>query len=140
MPKIYTELTDRLNELSQEEIGEWVIDGKNDGTPEHPIQMAFVNYSTAVQGFQDAVYKFHKEHPEFELNDYENILQKNGIEWGINSMDGADVSQLDGQCIMALLMGAIRAERFCDGALLGFFKRGSIHKWLERLKDLDDEC
>jgi hypothetical protein len=34
-------------------------------------------------------------------------------------------------------MGAIRAERFCDGALLGFFKDGYILKWLKRLKDID---
>jgi hypothetical protein len=51
-------------------------------------------------------------------------------------MSDADVSKLDAQCIMALIMGAVRAERFCDGALLGFFKDGSIQKWLERLKEL----
>lgn len=39
---------------------------------------------------------------------------------------------------MALITGAVRAERFCDGALLGFFKDGSIRKWLERLKELDN--
>ncbi|MFQ8599328.1 MAG: DUF6508 domain-containing protein [Oscillospiraceae bacterium] len=37
--------------------------------------------------------------------------------------------------VMALIM-AVRAERFCDGALLGFFKDGSIRKWLERLKEV----
>ncbi len=34
-------------------------------------------------------------------------------------------------------MGAIRAERFCDGALLSFFKDGYMLKWLKRLKALD---
>lgn len=53
-------------------------------------------------------------------------------------MSEADVSQLDAQCVMALIMGAVRAERFCDGALLGFFRDGSIRKWLERLKEIDD--
>ena len=31
------------------------------------------------------------------------------------------------------------AERFCDGALPGFFENGSIARWLERLKELDIE-
>ena len=53
-------------------------------------------------------------------------------------MSEADVSSLDGQCIMALIMGAVRAERFCDGALLRFFREGCIRKWLERLKEIDD--
>lgn len=43
-------------------------------------------------------------------------------------MSDADVSSLDAQCVMALIMGAVLAERFCDGALLGFFKDGSIKK------------
>ena len=52
-------------------------------------------------------------------------------------MSEADVSALDAQCIMALIMGAVRADRFCEGALMDFFKDGSIKKWLERLKKLD---
>jgi hypothetical protein len=52
-------------------------------------------------------------------------------------MQKADVSVLDGKCIMALLLGAVRSERFCDGALLSFFKSGAIAKWLLRLKELD---
>ena len=52
-------------------------------------------------------------------------------------MSEADVSKLDAQCVMALIVGAVRAERFCDGALLGFFKDGSIQKWLTRLKEID---
>ena len=30
------------------------------------------------------------------------------------------------------------AMKLKDGALLGFFKDGSIRKWLERLKELDN--
>ncbi|WP_400256419.1 DUF6508 domain-containing protein [Candidatus Methanomassiliicoccus intestinalis] len=51
-------------------------------------------------------------------------------------MSEANVSKLGAQCVMTLIMGAVRAERFCDGALLGFFKDGSIRKWLERLKEV----
>ena len=37
---------------------------------------------------------------------------------------------------MAVMLGAIRADRFCEGALLGFYKDGYIDKWLGRLEEL----
>lgn len=123
--------------LEDDNFGTWIIDRENDGTPEHPIQMPFVNYSEMVHNFIKDVYDFEEKNKDFELTRYGEILEKNGLEWGSKSMSEADVSYLDGQCIMALIIGAVRAERFCDGALLGFFKDGSIKKWLERLKEID---
>ena len=139
MTKMYAGLTDMLDVMQQDEFGEWIIDHENDGTPEHPIQMPYVEYSQNVRDFEEAVYRFVEKHPEYKLNRYGDILEKHGIEWGNESMDAADVSDMDGQVVMALVLGAVRAERFCDGALLGFFKRGSIRRWLERLKELDNE-
>lgn len=40
---------------------------------------------------------------------------------------------------MALLLEPVRAERFCDGALLGFFEDGSVKRWLLRLREIDDK-
>jgi len=47
---------------------------------------------------------------------------------------------LDAKCVMALIMGVIRAERFCEGVLLNFFQKGIIRKWLERLQAMDESC
>lgn len=84
--------------------------------------------------FIDDVYEFNEENKDFG---YGEILERNGFEWGTKSMSEADVSQLNAQCVLDLIMETVRAERFCDGALLGFFKDGSIRKWLERLKEID---
>ncbi len=100
--------------------------------------MPVVNYTRFVRELENAIYDFEQNHPEYELNCYGNILKANDIEWGMDSMSDKDVSELDGKCVMAMLMGAVRAERFCDGALLGFFKKGCIKKWLERLKEIDE--
>lgn len=135
--KKFENLIKYLPLLEDDNIGTWIIDRENDGSPEHPIQMPFVNYSEMVHDFIKDVYDFEEKNKDFELTRYGEILEKNGLEWGSKSMSEADVSSLDGQCIMALIMGAVRAERFCDGALLGFFKDGSIKKWLERLKKID---
>ena len=135
--KKFENLIKYLPLLEDDNIGTWIIDRENDGSPEHPIQMPFVNYSEMVHDFIKDVYDFEEKNKDFELTRYGEILEKNGLKWGSKSMSEADVSSLDGQCIMALIMGAVRAERFCDGALLGFFKDGSIKKWLERLKKID---
>ena len=101
--------------------------------------MPFVNYHSAVTDFMKAVYKFVNEHPELNLTEYQEILNVRGISWGIESMKNADASSLDGQTVMALILGAIRADRFSEGTLLVFFKDGFISQWLFRLKEIDEE-
>lgn len=130
-------LTKYISMIQPDSIGELVIDKENDGTTEHPIQMPFVGYSEMVHNFIDDVYTFEKSNKDMELTRYGEILKDNGLEWDSESMKSADISNLNLQCVMALIMGAVRAERFCDGALLDFFKSGYILKWLERLKSIE---
>ena len=127
-------LTKYISRIQTDSIGKWIIDQKNDGTLEHPIQMPFVDYSEIVRNFIDDVYIFEESNKDMELTRYGDILKDYDIEWDIESMKNADVSIVSVQCVLALIMGAVRAERFCDGALLDFFKNGYILKWLERLK------
>ena len=134
----FDSLTKYLPQLSDDSFGTWIIDRENDGSPEHPIQMPFVNYTELVHNFIDDVMRIVDQNPEMELTHYGRILNDNGIEWNSQSMSEADISKANVTCVLALLVGAIRAERFCDGALLGFFKDGSIRKWLERLKEIDE--
>ena len=54
-------------------------------------------------------------------------------------MKDADISSMDAKGVIALLIGAVRAERFCDGALLEFFEEGYILRWLERLAEIDNQ-
>ncbi len=86
----------------------------------------------------DDIYKFAKESNEIVPSKYAEILQANGIEWSYDSMMKADASELDAQCILALLIASLRAERFCDGVLLGFIKNGAVTRWLKRLQELDE--
>lgn len=134
---MYEKLTKYLDTIASDAIGNWIIDRENDGTIEHPIQMPYVSYSELAQHFIDDVYHFIKNHNEMGLNQYVDILNEYGIEWGTKSMTDVDADALDARCIMALIVGAVRLERFCDGALLGFFKSGTISKWLKRLRELE---
>ena len=133
-------LTKYINELEEAEVfGEWVVDRKNDGSLERPIQFPFVNFSKVSDMFVVEFYKFSERHPEYELQQYGDILERNGLEWDNALMRRADIENLNEQVILALIMGAIRAERFCDGALLGFFEDGYMLKWLKRLKEIDSK-
>lgn len=122
--------------LKDDGFGEWIIDRENDGSPEHPIHFPYVSYSECVNDLVHAIYDFQENNEDFGLRNYSDILNEHGIEWGTDSMASADVSTIDAQTVMALLVGAVRAERFCDGALLNFLKSGMILKWLERLQEI----
>ncbi|NLO82321.1 MAG: hypothetical protein GX094_04570 [Clostridiales bacterium] len=118
--------------------GEWFTDSENNGAPEHPIQLPFVVFDDIVDLFVSEFYQFAESHPEYQLTNYSLILRNNAIGWNGESMRNVNTDALDEQCILALIMAAIRAERFCDGALFGFFSDGYILKWLKRLKEIDD--
>lgn len=133
----YKTLTAYLPTLEADNFGEWITDCENNGTLEKPIRIPYVSYSRMARHFIDDVYTFADEHQEYSLYRYNDILLENGIEWDNVSMSKVDPSALDGKCITALLMGAIRADRFSEGALLHFFETGTITKWLNRLKEIE---
>jgi hypothetical protein len=136
---VFESLTKFLPQLEENQrYGDWVIDQESKGTLDDPIQMPFVDYGKTVTDIEQAVYGFMDEHPEFELTRYSDILKRNGLGRDGESIADADVSTLGGQGIMALLVRAIRAERFCDGALLDFFEKGLVKRWIERLQEIDN--
>ena len=116
--------------LSDSTCGDWRI-----GKGEFP----HVSYSRLVDKFIQDVTTYVEENPKMELCHYGEILNNNGLAWEYEAMKNADLSQLDTQCVMALIVGAIRAERFCDGILLRFIREGYINKWLEHLAQINGE-
>lgn len=135
---MHKKLTAYLSTLETDDFGKWIVDTESSGMVDDPVQMPYVSYSRMVKQFVDDVYACADEHQEYDLYRYNIILAENGIEWDRKSMYEKDVSTLGGKCIVALIMGAVRAERFVDGALLNFFRTGTITKWLRRLQEIDE--
>lgn len=136
---MYEYLTEYIPLIQEIEFGKWYPEEQTgDGSLEHPFQMPFVVYADVIERLTEDVYRFENEHPEYGLNRYNQILEKHHIRWDDQEMTNADISEMDGQGVMALLLATIRAERFCAGALLDLLKKGCIIKWLERLKELDE--
>jgi hypothetical protein len=137
---MFEELTVFIPKLQEGQFGEWIVDTQNDGSAEHPIQFPFVNFNNTVTAFVEAMYRFVDAHPAMDLQNYIAILEEAGLKWDYTIMSNTNVTDLTGRTVMALIIGTIRADRFCEGTLLSFFNEGHIIKWLQRLKQIDQEA
>lgn len=114
------------------------IDKNYEGPGGPALIFPHVDYEPVVDDFIRDIHHLVSTDNALGTNDYQSILNKHGIEWGTDSMMAADVTKLDAQCLVALLIAAVRADRFCEGALLDFFQAGCIMKWLKQLRDLEE--
>ena len=62
-----------------------------------------------------------------------------GFERVVDAMEEEDVSKMNPKTVLALMVGVVRAERFCDGALLSALKSGAIIRLLERLQEIAEQ-
>ena len=123
---MYEALTQYIGQF--EDVGTWIIDRENDGSKEHPIQMPYMSYSKTIMNF-------FSEMDAFMVCNYQEVLKRNDLRWG-REMGSADVSGFDAEGVLALLTGAVRAERFCDGVILEALESGLVLKWLARIRDI----
>ncbi|MFM9412991.1 DUF6508 domain-containing protein [Peptococcus simiae] len=133
----YKPITDYRDRLFQSPAGHWVIDDQNEGTEAAPTETAHVVYSDEVKAFVQAVGRFQKKNPLLGLRDFSDILKAYGLQWGLADMQEAPLDRMDARGVMALIVAAIEAEKFHDGALLTFFETGCLRRWLDRLQVLD---
>lgn len=117
--------------------GEWVSDKEGYDLKEWWIRLSFVHYSDFMVSFLSEVHDFARSHPEYKLNNYRKIIEKNGLEWEYDSLKKADPDRLDEQCILALVVAAVRMDRFSEGVLRHFLEDGYLLKWLKRLEAMD---
>ena len=84
--------------------------------------MPFVDYTEAVDAFIIDVFQFAKEHSELGLDDYRTILAEHHIKPGMKSLAEAEVSRLDGCCVLALLY---------------LLRRGCVPRWRGWLEEIE---
>jgi len=134
---MYEKMTAFIPLLENDEFGRWT-ELCGDGSDANPYEWPHVDYSRNVRVLEKEVYHFSDAHPEYGLNRYSDILHVYGLDRDEEALAGADVSALDGVTVLAMLYSVIRAERFCDGALLDYCRSGHVVRWLKRLKEIDD--
>ena len=134
---MYEQLTAFIPRLSGPDFGRLAGGEKlDDGTFTFP----YIIYSRDVEEFRRTFFEFAGPKKELDIYNYGNTLERYGLDRGHSVMVSADVSRLDGKAVIALICCALRMERFCDGAILGFLEDGCIQKWLERLRDIDQQA
>ena len=134
---MFENLTRYLDELKACcNFGEWCGMGSH-GTSEN--QMPFVNYSKLSLDVVKEISAIVHSHPELRLTSYQSVLEEKGIEMSAKSFDRRDVSKLDGQAVMAMLVCIVRMNRFVEGLLLEYLENGKFAEWIGRLKELDWE-
>jgi ADP-ribosyl-[dinitrogen reductase] hydrolase len=115
--------------------GQWIVDTKGDGSPDNPYYFPWVDYRLPVESFIRETNEFSLNHPEFRP--YMEVLESHKIKWDHEVMCHLNVDKLDEECLIALIVASVRAEKFCDGAVLHFLEEGCIQKWLKKLRDFD---
>ncbi|HLR91616.1 MAG TPA: DUF6508 domain-containing protein [Atopostipes sp.] len=132
----YEALTKYIPLIEEDYKGEWV---EHSGKSEKTFYMPYIKYSDITHLFMRAFYRFIKERKDLNVHEYRRILEKNNIEYSKQSILNAEVSSMDAQCVLALILTILRLDRFTQGTLLYCLREGYITKWLNRLKELD-EC
>lgn len=133
----FRELTDFIPQIKETFLGNWVVDTQGLTDLKIIKQAPYVNYATVVRRFISALYCFCENHPEYEHVNYLETLKAAGSDTWENELENADVSKMDAKAVIALLIGAVRADRFSEGALLDLLEEGCVLRWLERLKEID---
>lgn len=93
-------------------------------------------YTQPVDDFTKAIFEFAISHPEYAMTDYMATLEQRDL-WGKSADELPDPMTLDAETALAMLFAPTRAERFSDGALLGWLESGYMTALLERLRELD---
>ena len=129
----FDELLKLEEPLKNDKFGKWIVDSKHKGTKDDPIQLPFPSYTDTVNKLIKAVYNFNENNPDYNLYNYNEVLEQNGYKEF--NFDNIDVSNMNDKCLMALFMALVRSERFCDGLIMNMLEKGIIQKWLKRLKE-----
>lgn len=131
----FKSLTDFIVRLQNTDTGKWYPENQaGDGNVDRPLQMPFVVYQNDVRELEKEMYRFDKEHPQYNLKEYRLILEERGA----SDLQTYDVTNAEAKVVLALVLCVFRTERFCDGTIKAFLENGCILKWLERLKEIDE--
>jgi len=130
MTSTYKEFISLIPALSKDKnFGKWI-----DHDQEGNLIFPYYEYSGAAEQLCYAIEHFSHKHFGFDAG---QILGKNHIKMTESDLLEVDVNKLDSDAVMACLVWILLTEKFCEGFLLDFLRKGTILKWLKRLKELE---
>ena len=73
------------------------------------------------------------------LRSYQSVLEEYGLGWSDEFLMNTECASMEGRCVMALLIGAYRADHFINGYFDKLIEKGVIQSWINRLKEIDEK-
>lgn len=127
-------LTDHIKELTNIKYGEW---SSVESDSKDTIVIPSVAYNSAVNRFLLDFELFITKSSDIKYHNYEDVLKQAKIKNNVEAFYNADITDLSSAVILAMIVGILRKDRFCEGILLDAFKNGYILKWLKSIKEKD---
>ncbi len=118
-------------------FGKW-CERVGDGTPENPYVMCHIMYDEQITRFNHTLIEWEREHTESGRFNFIEIVENSGIKFNVDSLSTEDFSTWDGITVLAMMRYVFSMERRSDGLVLEFCQNGCFLRWLQRLKDIDD--
>ena len=109
-------------------------ENQGDGSHENPYIAGWPEYDETTKEFMHKMYEFV---PNGGQNYDEVIYKATGFD-GHDELTIVDVSKLDGDTILYMIFSRVRGERFSDGLFGSYVADGTMDKWLNRLKEIDE--
>lgn len=127
-------ITDHIKELTDIKYGEW---SSGETVSEDTVVIPTVSYNSAVNRFLFDFELFIRKNSDIKYHNYEDVLKRAKIKNNVEAFYNADVTDLSSAVILAMIVGILRKDRFCEGILLDAFENEYILKWLKRIKEID---
>ena len=127
---MYEQITSYLGKLTP---GHWKYpENQGDGSHEHPYIAGWIEYDETTEEFISKMYEVVPNGG----TDYGQVLQEINQQYG-DDYYKVDISKLNGDMILYMMFAIIRGERFSEGIIGEYIAKGTMDKWLNRLKELD---
>ena len=128
---MYESITSYLGKLTP---GHWKYpENQGDGSDEHPFIAGWIDYDETTEEFISKMYEVVPNGGR----DYGEILSEINQKYS-DDYYKVDISKLNGNMILYMMFAVIRGERFCEGLIGNYIAKGTMDKWLNRLKELDE--
>ncbi len=143
MSKQFESVTRLIPALEKDFYGYWNYSDEGDGSAERPFMMPHVSFSPTVYVLFSELNNVVKNHPEYTFKEYRDYLFMKGYistktcAFPVAELSNVSADELSIEDIFVMLFAIQRADRFCEGVLLHFFKDGTILKWLKTLEKMD---
>ena len=132
---MFESLTRYLEILKDRDYGEFIPCEKDENGV---YVLRGFQYSKNVNMLEQDIYSFAEKHPKFNHTKYFKILEENNIDLQDPSLFKNKIQNLDPKIVFVVLFSLIRAEHFCEGAIMSSLKEGKIQECLKALMDFDN--